>query len=194
MPQYFPAFQRSQQFIVNLCHPSRFGAGACRVAGIQRPVCQLLVQLCLLGFQLFNQAGQGIVFTLFFEAEFFGRCFLRCHCRGSAFVGVQRLHGTGFCFFRPCFCTLGLQQPILDATFVVAPLGVAFVGYGAGHHIVQKRTVMADQKHRAIVVLQQLFQQFQGVDVQVVGRFIQHQNIGGAGKQAGEQQAVAFAT
>ena len=52
---------------------------------------------------------------------------------------------------------------------------------------------MAHQKHRAVVALQQVFEQFQGVDVQVVGGFVQHQHIGGAGKQAGQQQAVALA-
>ena len=53
---------------------------------------------------------------------------------------------------------------------------------------------MANQEDRAVVVLQQVFEQLQGVDVQVVGRFVQHQHIGRAGKQAGQQQAVALAT
>ena len=53
---------------------------------------------------------------------------------------------------------------------------------------------MAHQKHRALVVLQQVFQQLQGVDVQVVGRLVQHQYIGRTGEQARQQQAVAFAT
>jgi hypothetical protein len=52
---------------------------------------------------------------------------------------------------------------------------------------------VADQKYRAFVVLQQVFQQLQRVDVQVVGRFIQHQHVGRARKQAGQQQAVALA-
>ena len=53
---------------------------------------------------------------------------------------------------------------------------------------------MADQKHRAVVLVQQFFQQFQRVDVQVVGRLVQHQDVGGACKQPGQQQPVALAT
>ena len=52
---------------------------------------------------------------------------------------------------------------------------------------------MADQEDRAVIVLQQLFQHVQRLDVEVVGWFIQHQNIGGAGKQTRQQQAVALA-
>ena len=53
---------------------------------------------------------------------------------------------------------------------------------------------MADEKHRAPVLLQQLLEQLQRVDVQVVGGFVQHQHIGGQGEQPGQQQAVALAT
>ena len=52
---------------------------------------------------------------------------------------------------------------------------------------------MAHQKHRAVVALQQVFQQFQGVDVEVVGGLVQHQHVGGAGKQTGQKQPVALA-
>jgi len=52
---------------------------------------------------------------------------------------------------------------------------------------------VADQKHRAFVVLQQVFQQLQRVDVQVVGWLVEHQHVGGPCKQARQQQAVALA-
>ncbi|MNT03672.1 hypothetical protein D3C72_1382190 [compost metagenome] len=52
---------------------------------------------------------------------------------------------------------------------------------------------MADQEHGAVVLLDQFFQQLQGVDVEVVGRFVQHQHVGRAREQARQQQAVAFA-
>ena len=63
----------------------------------------------------------------------------------------------------------------------------------AGHHVVQKGTVVADEEDCAVVLLQQVFQQIQGVDIQIVGGLVQHQHIGGAGKQAGQQQAIALA-
>ncbi len=49
------------------------------------------------------------------------------------------------------------------------------------------------RKTGALVLLQQVFQQLQGFDVQVIGWLVQHQNVGRAGKQAGQQQAVALA-
>jgi hypothetical protein len=52
---------------------------------------------------------------------------------------------------------------------------------------------VADQEQRAVIVLQQFFEQFQGFDIKVVGRFVEHQHIGRPGEQAGQQQAVALA-
>ena len=51
---------------------------------------------------------------------------------------------------------------------------------------------MADQQQRARIVQQQVFEQLQGLDIQIVGRLIQHQQVGRQGKQARQQEAVAF--
>ncbi|OQA35033.1 MAG: hypothetical protein BWY57_00001 [Betaproteobacteria bacterium ADurb.Bin341] len=53
---------------------------------------------------------------------------------------------------------------------------------------------MADQKKGSGKILQQLFKQLKGFNVQIVGRFVQHQDIGRPRKQAGQQQTVALAT
>lgn len=52
---------------------------------------------------------------------------------------------------------------------------------------------MAHQKERARVIHQQLLEQFQGLDIQVVGGFVEHQDIGGTGKEPGQQQTIALA-
>jgi len=52
---------------------------------------------------------------------------------------------------------------------------------------------MAHDEHRAAVGLDQIFQQLQCLDVQVVGGFVQNQDIGRPGKQSCQQQAVALA-
>ena len=52
---------------------------------------------------------------------------------------------------------------------------------------------MADQEHRAGVGLQQLLEQLERVDVEVVGRLVEHQHVGRQREQAREQQAVALA-
>ena len=53
---------------------------------------------------------------------------------------------------------------------------------------------MADQQQRARVGLQHALQQVDGFQIQVVGRLVQHQQVGRAGEQPRQQQAVAFAT
>ena len=60
-------------------------------------------------------------------------------------------------------------------------------------HVIQKRAVVAHQQQRAGVALQRVFQQLQRFDVEVVGGFVQHQQVGGLCKQACQQQAIAFA-
>ncbi|KAF5029748.1 hypothetical protein DSECCO2_645370 [anaerobic digester metagenome] len=52
---------------------------------------------------------------------------------------------------------------------------------------------MAHQQHGALVFGQQFLQQVQRFHVQVVGGFVQHQQVGGPGEQLGQQQAVALA-
>ena len=92
---------------------------------------------------------------------------------------------------------LRLRDPVGHAAFVLAPearlFGRSLISDGAGYDIVKKAPVVTDEKHRTFVVLQQVFQQFEGVNVKVVGRLVEHQNVGGSGKQAGQQKPIAFA-
>ena len=48
-----------------------------------------------------------------------------------------------------------------------------------GHDVVEKFAVVAHQEERPRVFLQQRFQQLQRFDIQVVGRLVQHQHVGG---------------
>ena len=52
---------------------------------------------------------------------------------------------------------------------------------------------MADKEYGAAIVFQQFFQQLQRIDIEIVGRLIQHQHIRRLREQASEKQAVAFA-
>ncbi len=52
---------------------------------------------------------------------------------------------------------------------------------------------MADQQQGAVEIQQQFFEQLQGLEVEVVGRLVQHQHVGRPGEQLGQQQAVALA-
>ena len=52
---------------------------------------------------------------------------------------------------------------------------------------------MAYQEDSAVVVLQQAFEQFERVDVQVVGWLVEHQHVGWPREQARQQQSISFA-
>ena len=52
---------------------------------------------------------------------------------------------------------------------------------------------MAHEEERAVVLHQQFFQQLQRLDVEVVGRLVQHQHVGRPREQARQQQTVALA-
>ena len=53
---------------------------------------------------------------------------------------------------------------------------------------------MADHQHGAVEGQQDLFQQFQGFHVEVVGRFVEYQQVGRLAEQLGQQQARALTT
>ena len=52
---------------------------------------------------------------------------------------------------------------------------------------------MRNKEYRALVIAQQVFEQLLGIDVQVIGRFVQDQNISRTGEEFCQQKAVAFA-
>ena len=52
---------------------------------------------------------------------------------------------------------------------------------------------MADHDQRALVLVEPVFEYFEGLDVQVVGRLVEDQEIRRPGEQPGEDDPVAFA-
>ena len=52
---------------------------------------------------------------------------------------------------------------------------------------------MTHDEHGAAVGLDQIFQQFQGLDVQVIGGLVEHEHVGRSGEQPSQQQPVALA-
>ena len=113
-------------------------------------------------------------------------------------IGLRRSLGGGRLVLRlNALAAQRLGKPILHRAFVLSPktrvLRRGFAGNDAGHHVVHEGAVVTDQENRALVILQQLLQEFQCFNVQVVGGFVQHQDIGGPGKQARQQQAIALA-
>ena len=87
-----------------------------------------------------------------------------------------------------------LEQPVLHAALVFAPATVALESDRARHNVVQKSAVMADEEDCPVVVLQKVLEQFQGVDIEVVSRLVQHQNIRRTSEQSRQQQAISLAS
>ena len=64
-------------------------------------------------------------------------------------------------------------------------------------HLIKQGTVVTDQHHGALptcIRIQHLLEPFGRGNIQVVGRFIQHQHVGCGGKQSCENQPRTFAT
>ena len=70
---------------------------------------------------------------------------------------------------------------------------VAFKGQDMGGDAIQEPAVMADDDSAAGEVFEGLFQGPQGVDIEVIGRFIKQDNIGTRLQHPGEMNPVALA-
>ena len=86
-----------------------------------------------------------------------------------------------------------MQQVVLHPALVLAPQPVALCSQNARGHIVHKASVMADQKNSSVVLKEQAFEQLKGVDVEVIGGLIKHQEVGRSREQTGQQESVSLA-
>lgn len=127
------------------------------------------VKFGLLGFHAFDLLGEQFEFFLFFEAEStrFGDGFCPCGLGLRRFGGGVG-HGCG---------QSSLHQPIVVATRVVLDDSVALEYERIGGHFVEKSTIVADEQHGAGVFNQQVFEKFERFGVEVVGRFVEDQDV-----------------
>ena len=63
---------------------------------------------------------------------------------------------------------------------------------GRRHQPFDEVTVVADQQHCAFVVGDHFLQQVEGLQIKVVGRLVEHQQVAGVGEALGQRQAVAL--
>ena len=143
-----------------------------------------------LRFQILDRLRQQFEFALVLVAELALRRSRRGrdHGRRRDRLGCRR--GGGARRFAP---GRALAQPVAVAADVIADAAVAFHHQRRRHHAVEEVAIVADQQQRAGILAQQFFQQFQRFHVQVVGRFVHHQQVGRLREQLRQQQAVALA-
>ncbi|MNH01782.1 hypothetical protein D3C79_610060 [compost metagenome] len=94
---------------------------------------------------------------------------------------------------------LGGQRGLLvhqEAGIVAVPVdqAAAVQFEDAGGQVLQEGTVVGDEQHRAVEAAQGLFEPGDGTDVQVVGRFVEQQQVGFRHQRLGQQHAAAPAT
>ena len=136
-------------------------------------------------FQLLDFLRQQFQLTGILVTEFlFGR--FRCSHR----LGIgDRLRSRHRFWRRPAALTQGIAVAA-HVFFDAAVPAEHQAGRGDG---IDEVPVMADQQQGAGVIVQQLFEQFEGFHIQIVGRLVHHQHIRGLREQFGQQQAVALA-
>ena len=78
------------------------------------------------------------------------------------------------------------------AAGVLFPDTVAFGGKRLRDDVVEEGAVVRDEEDGAGVVLQRRFEELERLDVEVVGRLVEHEHVGGLGEEPREQ-AVALA-
>ena len=84
-------------------------------------------------------------------------------------------------------------RPILVAAGDDVDLARAVEAERDGHRLVEEVAVVADDQHRAVIIGDHFLQQVERLEVEVVGRLVEHQQVGRPGKFARQQQPRALA-
>src|SRR4051812_24888790 len=86
-----------------------------------------------------------------------------------------------------------LGQHVGIAAGIFEPASVT-LGHDHGrHHAVEKIAIVADQDHGALVVAEHFLEDVEGLEVEVVGRLVQHQEVGRFRQRACQHQPAALA-
>jgi len=70
-----------------------------------------------------------------------------------------------------------LRQHIGVAAGIFDPPAVALAGDNGRHYAVEKVAVVADQQNRPGVLGQTLLEQVEGLEVEIIGRLVEHQQV-----------------
>lgn len=145
---------------------------------------QFLVEMGELFFEYFDFLGQFLEFELLGVGEAGNACgfifFARCFC---CFFGGW--FGGGFWF--------SLGDPVVVAAGVFFDEAVAFEDEGSGGDVVDEFAVVTDEQDGAVVVEEEFFEEFKSFEVEIVGGFVEEEDIGGLGEHFGQEESVSFA-
>ena len=164
-----------------LCH--QFGE-AIRVARVQRSIGHFGFRRCDQRVDFGDAFGQQVVIALVLIGQFY----LRRHSAGGNRGGTGRYLrylclGSPVAFCHPVGITTG------DNIDFSGPIKTERQRHGP----VEEITVMANDQHGAVIVGDDLLQQIERFQIEVIGRFVKHQQIGLTREFAREQNARALA-
>ena len=142
----------------------------------------------LLGLEFFEFARQLIEFTLLAIEE------LPSLLDFDPLLRDGRNRGCDGGFHLRGLSDLTLADPILVAAGVFGKASIPLVDDGAGHDIVEEGAVVGDEQERSLVVHKQFLEQFEGLCIEVVRRFVEYKHIGWLEEEAGKQEAVALSS
>ena len=97
------------------------------------------------------------------------------------------------CFLTPKALPVRLFVALIVA-FMPNNFAVAFEGKDVGSHAVQKPSIVTDDNRATTEVKESFLQGAECIDVKVVGRFIQKEEVTTILEQLGQMNAVAFPT
>ena len=133
----------------------------------------------------FDLGGQGFQLARFLVAHP-GDLRLRLRRRSGLARGTPRAR-------LALLAVFALAQIVGIAAGIFLYAAVARQHEHAVDQPVEEVAVVADQQQRAFVVVQHVLQQVERVDVEIVGRLVEHEQVARLGERARQEQAVALA-
>ena len=107
---------------------------------------------------------------------------------GLGFSGLADAFGVGFCL------TLGPFQVVAVVAFVKADFAVALESEDAGGDVIEKPAIVRNDKRAAGEFRQRFFEHAECQQVEIVGRFVEDEQVAATTQQLGKLDAVAFTT
>ena len=84
-------------------------------------------------------------------------------------------------------------QPIAVAAGMTPDLTVVFEDERARDDRVEEISIVTHDEQRAVVLVEAIFERLEGLDVEVVRRLVEDEQVGGTREQLRENHAIAFA-
>lgn len=86
-----------------------------------------------------------------------------------------------------------LGDPVVIAAGVFLDEAVAVEDEGSGGDVVDEFAVVADEQDGAVVIEEEFFEEFKSFEVEIIGGFVEEEDVGGPGERFGQKESVSFA-